>query len=119
VNQPTNEKYEEYVDDMLTQRNLAEVYHALNTFNISKHHNGVSEGNRLAERIDIPVLVLNGENDKVVSKSMTDEIVADLNGKVVTAVELKNSGHSPLVDNLNQLVDVVHRFLSKKVRELQ
>ena len=41
-NKPDDEKYEEYVDDMLTQRNLADVYHSLNTFNISEHHNGVT-----------------------------------------------------------------------------
>ena len=40
-NKPDDEKYEEYVDDMLTQKNLADVYHSLNTFNISGNHNGV------------------------------------------------------------------------------
>ena len=37
-NKPDDEKYEQYVDDMLTQKNLADVYHSLNTFNISGHH---------------------------------------------------------------------------------
>lgn len=40
-NQPEKQKYEEYVDDMMTQRNLAEVYYALNSFNISSYFNGV------------------------------------------------------------------------------
>lgn len=119
ANQPLPEKYEEYIDDMLTQRNLAEVYHALNTFNISKHHNGITEGTNLVEKITIPTLVLNGENDKVVLKSMTDEIVQDLQSDIVTAVELKGCGHSALVDDLVQLVEVVTTFLGKKVGETQ
>ncbi|KAA0547629.1 alpha/beta hydrolase [Bacillus sp. BGMRC 2118] len=118
-NQPTPEKYEEYIDDMLTQRNLAEVYHALNTFNISKHHNGVTEGTNLVTKITIPTLVLNGERDKVVLKIMTDEIAADLNESIVTVVELKGCGHSALIDDVTQLVDVVTAFLGKKVGETQ
>lgn len=119
ANQPLPEKYEEYIDDMLTQRNLAEVYHALNTFNMSKHHNGITEGTNLVEKITIPTLVLNGENDKVVLKSMTDEIVEDLQSDIVTALELKGCGHSALVDDLVQLVEVVTTFLGKKVGETQ
>ncbi|WP_246938677.1 alpha/beta fold hydrolase [Bacillus pinisoli] len=113
VNQPTLEKYEEYVDDMLTQRNLVEVYHALNTFNISKVHNGLTQGNNLVDSIRIPTLVLSGERDLVVTKPMTDEIIADLNHDILTAVELKECGHSPLIDDLNQLVSTVTTFLNK------
>ena len=36
-NQPAPELYDEYVQDMRTQRNLAEVHHCNNTFNISHH----------------------------------------------------------------------------------
>ena len=36
-NQPAPELYDEYVQDMRTQRNLAEVHHSNNTFNISHH----------------------------------------------------------------------------------
>lgn len=116
-NQPSREKYEEYLDDMFTQRNLADVYHALNTFNISKVHNGVSEGNRLVESISIPTLVLYGESDLVVTKSITDEIVEDFNRGIVTTIELKNCGHSPLIDDLNQLVEVITNFIRTKVEE--
>ena len=42
--QPEPELYDEYVQDMRTQRNLAEVHHSNNTFNISHHHNGLVEG---------------------------------------------------------------------------
>ena len=63
---------------MLTQRNLADVYHSLNTFNISDQHNGVIEGTNQAKDITIPVLILRGDRDYVVTEQMTQEIVEDL-----------------------------------------
>lgn len=110
-NQPDAEKYEEYVDDMLTQRNLADVYHSLNTFNISPHHNGVTEGSNQAKDIDIPVLVLRGDRDYVVTGPMTEEIMEDL-GDNATFVSLEDMGHSPLVDNLYVLTKTIEDFLA-------
>lgn len=42
-NQPEPDRYEKYLDDMLTQRNFVDVNYALITFNISDEHNGVVE----------------------------------------------------------------------------
>lgn len=109
-NQPSVEKYEEYVDDMLTQRNLAEVYHALNTFNISKKHNGLLEGTDQARTINIPTLVLRGDRDLVITDAMTKEIIEDIGNQAIF-IELKDCGHSPLVDDLKQLVKVITDFL--------
>ncbi|MFS0864163.1 alpha/beta fold hydrolase [Fredinandcohnia sp. 179-A 10B2 NHS] len=112
-NQPDENHYNEYLEDMMTQRNLAEVYYSLNTFNISHHHNGLTEGNGLADRIDIPVLVLRGDRDLVVLDGMAKEIMEDL-GDNATFVELEGCGHSPLIDNLNLLLQHMHQFLEQK-----
>ena len=109
-NQPSAEKYEEYIDDMLTQKNLAEVYYSLNIFNISEKHNGLIEGNGLVKNIKLPVLVLRGDRDLVIREYMAKEIMEDL-GDVARFVELKDCGHSPLVDDLDQLLHVVTEFL--------
>ncbi|MDN4606819.1 intracellular short-chain-length polyhydroxyalkanoate depolymerase [Sporosarcina highlanderae] len=109
--QPLADKYEEYVDDMLTQRNLADVYHSLNTFNISPFHNGVTEGSNQAKDITIPVLVLRGDRDNVVTEKMTNEIMEDL-GDNATFISLKDMGHSPLVDNLEKLTATFEAFLA-------
>ena len=58
--QPRPEHYQTYVEDMLTQRNLAEVYHALNVFNISAVNHEVAKGTHEVQQITIPVLVLRG-----------------------------------------------------------
>ena len=110
--QPEASKYEEYVDDMRTQRNIADVYHALNTFNISSIHNGINEGTNQAKNIDIPVLILRGERDYVVSADMTKEIVQDLGGNA-RFIELKDCGHSPLIDDLDLLLRNVELFVQE------
>ena len=109
--QPGEGHYDEYVDDMLTQRNLAEVYHSLNTFNISPVNNGLKEGTDQVKDIQIPVLVLRGDRDLVVTKRMAEEIVEDFEGQA-RFVELKNCGHSPLVDDLDQLLQHIEGFLA-------
>jgi len=109
-NRPNEDKYREYVEDMLTQRNLAEVYHSLNTFNISNKHNGLIEGNGLAGNIKLPVLVLRGDRDFVITERMAQEIVEDI-GNNARFVELKDCGHSPLIDDLDQLLGVISEFL--------
>ncbi len=60
----------------------------------------------------MPVLVLWGENDLVVTESMTNELIEDLSGEV-SVVTFKNCGHSLLIDNLGQLVKEVDTFLQK------
>jgi pimeloyl-ACP methyl ester carboxylesterase len=110
--QPSTEKYEEYLEDMLTQQNLVDVYHALNTFNISTVHNGVKEGTGKAKDIKAPTLVLWGENDLVVTEQMTNEILEDL-GENAEFELLLECGHSPLIDNLEQLLEKITSFLQK------
>ena len=111
-NQPAPELYEEYLQDMRTQRNLAEVHHSNNTFNISHHHNGLVEGNGKVDDINVSVLVLRGERDFVVTAEMTNEILEDLGSKA-EFIELKNCGHSPLVDDLPQLLSAITQFLDE------
>ncbi|MGD6848385.1 alpha/beta fold hydrolase [Rossellomorea aquimaris] len=112
-NQPEEDRYEEYIDDMRTQRNLAHIYQALNMFNISDVYNGLVEGTDQAASISIPVLVLRGDRDYVITKEMTEEIVEDI-GENATFVELKNSGHSPLIDDVDQLLHTMTSFLQMK-----
>ena len=111
-NQPNEQKYEEYLEDMMTQRNLTEVYQALNTFNISKIHNGLIEGTGEVEKIQKPVLILAGDSDLVITPEMTNEIKEDL-GENGELVYLKGCGHSPLIDDIQQLISAMTTFLKK------
>ncbi|WP_404432000.1 alpha/beta fold hydrolase [Sutcliffiella horikoshii] len=112
-NQPEANLYEEYLEDMLTQRNYPEILHALNMFNISNHHNGLKQGSGEVENINIPVLVLAGENDLVISEQMSKEVVEDL-GEAATFLSLKGCGHSAQVDDLPQLLQAITTFAAKQ-----
>ncbi|WNF38653.1 alpha/beta hydrolase [Bacillaceae bacterium IKA-2] len=111
--QPSEILYDQYIEDMLTQRNLTDIYHALNTFNISIVHNGLVEGTGKVKEIKMPTLVLWGENDLVVTEQMTREIVEDLSGPT-KVVYLKECGHSPLIDNLELLKVEIENFLEDR-----
>lgn len=111
-NKPEQNRYEAYVDDMLTQRNLADVYHALNTFNMSAVDHAAANGSNQVIDIKIPVLVLYGERDLVVPELMTQEIIDDFAGHAQVH-KLENCGHSPLVDDLQQLTVAIEKFIAR------
>lgn len=109
-NQPDEERYQEYLNDILTQRNLPDVYHALNIFNISTVDNEVSNGSGEVRNITAPTLVLWGKNDLAVTEQMTMEIMQDMGNNAVLEY-LEGCGHSPLIDDLDQLLNKIHAFL--------
>lgn len=111
-NQPDSDRYEQYIDDMLTQRNLADVYHALNIFNISAVDNDVAKGTNQVKDITIPTLILYGDRDYVVPEIMTNEIISDFNERAQIQ-KIENCGHSPLVDNLEATKNIIEQFISQ------
>jgi len=109
-NKPSDELYDEYVEDMFTQRNLVDVDYALIYFNISSESNGVTEGNGLVNKIEVPTLVLQGDRDYVVPLNMGVEIAKGI-GENAKLVVLENCGHSPLIDCMPALVKEIKNFL--------
>jgi len=110
-NQPPVQKYEEYLEDMLTQRNLVDIDYSLQYFNISNDFNGVINGTGEAAMIKCPVLIIWGKNDLVVPEYMALDIKKDI-GENAELVYLEGCGHSPLIDNLGLLVRTVQDFLA-------
>ncbi|MBO8162836.1 MAG: alpha/beta hydrolase [Brevibacillus sp.] len=108
---PPEERYAVYLDDMLTQRNLIDVYDAMNRFNISGEDHEAAAGSGAAGRITMPTLVIWGRQDRVISERMTQEILADI-GSGANFVVLEECGHSPLVDALPQIHSAIAAFLS-------
>lgn len=108
--QPEPDHYDEYVEDMFTQRNLVDIDYALVHFNISTEHNGITEGSGLVEDIEAETLVLRGEDDLVITEAMIEETLDDL-GDTAEFIELEGCGHSPLIDDLDQLLAEVEGFL--------
>ena len=108
-NKPSDEKYDEYLEDMLTQVNTLDVYWALETFNISNEHNSVVEGSGDVDKIQVPTLVFQGERDFVIPPPTGDEIAKGI-GENALLVKLP-SGHSPLIDCLDILANNIIDFI--------
>ncbi|MFC5973289.1 alpha/beta fold hydrolase [Halomarina salina] len=111
--QPEEDLYDDYVDDMLTQRNLVDVYHALAHFNVSDEANDYGEGSGRAADITHPTLVVHGDRDLVIPREMVEQTVDDLPN--AEFVELSDCGHSPPVDALGDLLAVAEPFLLEEV----
>ena len=112
VNKPSISKFNEYIDDTLTQRNLLDVTYALSYFNISNEHNKVVEGTGEIEKLYIPVLIIHGDKDKVVPLYIamkTKEMIGD-NAELVV---LQNCGHSPIIDKLDELIRLILEFTDR------
>lgn len=108
-NRPDEELYEEYLDDAMTQRNVADLHYALLRFNISNEHNGLVPGNGRVKLITASTLVLQGDRDLVVPPFTGEEIVAAL-GKARLVI-LPDSGHAPLIDCMDELVQNLEDFI--------
>jgi len=108
--QPPPDKYEEYLEDMLTQRNLADVYYALGHFNISHQHNGIAEGSGAVDKIVAPTLVIQGDRDLVIPVKTAEETAAAIGDNAKLAV-LENAGHSPPADCLDKLISLFFEFI--------
>ncbi|KEQ26757.1 intracellular short-chain-length polyhydroxyalkanoate depolymerase [Paenibacillus tyrfis] len=113
IQEPDEVRYETYLNDMLTQKNLLDVYDAMNRFNMSAKDHEAGGGSGDAARLLMPTLVLWGSQDKVVTRQMTEELVEDL-GEHVVYRELDHTGHSPIVDNLALLCQVVAEFIERR-----
>ncbi len=108
-NKPEEEKYNEYLEDMLTQRNLVDVDYALAHFNMTNENNGIIEGSNKCELVKAPVLILQGDRDYVVPMYMAEDINKYIkNSKLVI---LKDSGHSPMMDALDKVVEEINKFI--------
>lgn len=105
-NQPDPEAYDYYISEMLLQRNLVDIDYGLTRFNISHDANGYGPGTGEIDGIKCPVLIIQGDKDLVVPVEMAKGIQAGL-GDRATLVMLENSGHNPMVDQFDRVVELV------------
>lgn len=109
-NKPTDERYEAYLDEILTQRNLVDIDYSLVHFNISDEHNGVVEGSGEVHKIEAPTLVIQGKNDLVVPMDMGVGIAEGI-GENARLELLDNGGHAPMTDDLDRFMNLILDFM--------
>lgn len=108
---PSEKRYNIYLDDMLTQRNLVDVDYALTRFNISDENNGIIDGTGEINKINQETIIFQGKKDLVVPEAMGNGIKEALGDK---AKLIKgNWGHSPLIDALDVLKEEIINFTKK------
>lgn len=112
VNKPAEERYAVYLEEMTKQRNLVDTNFSLINFNISHEHNGVVPGTGEVDKITLPTLVLQGDQDVLVLPEMS-RITAEGIGENAKLVTLPGCGHVPLVDNLELLVKEFRSFIEE------
>ncbi len=95
-NQPSEEDYERYISEMLLQRNLVDIDYALVHFNVASE----------VHKIKCPVTIIQGDKDYVVPMAMAQGIYDALKPNA-TLVILENSGHNPMVDQLQRVVECI------------
>jgi pimeloyl-ACP methyl ester carboxylesterase len=111
--QPEEPRYEAYLDAMLMQRNIIDIYHALNCFNMSLYDHVAGQGMGTASDIQAPTLVLSGKKDLVVPGFMAEDIIEDIGSKAELIV-LEHCGHSPLTDDLDLVMAQVSDFINRR-----
>jgi pimeloyl-ACP methyl ester carboxylesterase len=109
VNKPEKEEEKLYLSETLKQRNIVDIDWGLTNFNMSNFTNGVSFGNGEISQVICPVLSLWSDKDITVLEYMIDETVEALSN--ARKVVLHNSGHSPLVDCPEELVNEIKKFI--------
>ena len=107
---PKKERYERYIDEMLKQRNLVDINFALSYFNISHEDNGLIEGTGEVDKINIPTLIIHGDEDEVVTMEMAETNYKALEDNAELKI-IKGAGHAPLIDSLEKLTDIIMNFV--------
>ena len=107
-NQPDPELYEQYIAEMLLQRNLVDIDYALMYFNISDEENVYGKGSGDVYKIKCDVDIVQGRDDLVVPASMAEGIYKALAPKA-TLHYLDKCGHNPMVDQLDALVSIIKK----------
>jgi len=107
-NQPDPEHYERYIKEMLLQRNLVDIDYSLMYFNMSHEDNVYGKGTGDISKVNCLVDIVQGKNDLVVPLAMAEGIHMALAPKGKVALHLlEKCGHNPMVDQLEQLVEII------------
>ncbi|KLU63173.1 arylesterase [Peptococcaceae bacterium CEB3] len=110
VIQPDEDWYKELIDDILTCRFFPDSAWAMHNFNLSNENNGVLNGNGLVDRITMPVLVIRGDNDMIVTQEMVDETVGAL-GPTAQLQVMADCGHAVFIDKPKEFMSRFEAFV--------
>lgn len=98
LRKPADEDYEIYLTAIMKQRNLVDVYYSLTTFNMTDAPTTSAQGTNRGVLIKCPVVVLQGEKDRVVPLPWGHSI-KNYFGDQATMITFPEAGHSVITDD--------------------
>lgn len=109
VNKPSKEDNDVFIEETLKQRCLVDLDWSLASLNMSHVNNFYGMGDGNIDKVTCPVTLTIADHDLTVPDWMVMENKNAL--KQAKLVLFKNSGHSPVVDCLDELVSAIKEFL--------
>lgn len=110
---PEEERYDQYLEETMTEKCLVDIDYSLVHFNISDGHNGVEEGTGEVHKIKAPTLVVHGRDDLVVPVQEGIDIAGAIGANAKLEL-LENGGHAPMVDDFDRFMDIIFSFMNQK-----
>jgi pimeloyl-ACP methyl ester carboxylesterase len=95
-----------HVEETLKQRNLPEVYYWVAKYNLTDLFNGISMGTEEIYKIKVPTILAHGSDDLLVSVDAA-RFTQKCLGEQAQLVVWDECGHSPFVDRLPELVELI------------
>lgn len=116
VDKPSEKLYEMFIDDVINQQNLADVYIAMSYFNIFSDDNGLVDGEHKAKDINVPVLNLHGDKNQAVPVGVAKFNERAIGRNVETHI-LNGVSHIPFIDDLKTTTNFIEVFLDRPYQE--
>lgn len=106
LKQPDEADFDCYIDAVLKQRNLLDIMHALAIFNMTTSDNGVSEGSGRLYQLRIPITLLHGDHDAIVSIEDAKNSLEFI-GNRAELIVFEDANHSLLTDDLLRVYEEI------------
>lgn len=109
-NKPIESENNFYINETLKQRNLVDIDWSLATMNMSNEDSLYSKGENTIKNVKAQVLIIWSKQDYVVPYALTLDNYNALKENAILKIYEKG-GHSPLIDNLDELTSDIVNFL--------
>lgn len=112
--QALGERFEGYIEAAIQQRNMMDVAHAANVFNITDIDNDAAEGTGEINNIQAETFLLWGNKDVLTTREMTTTLLEDLKRAGVNVIfrEL-DAGHAFVIEEVDEVIRELENFFQR------
>ncbi len=109
-NKPSEEDNTLYINETLKQRNLVDIDWSLAIMNMSNEDSVYSKGDNTISNVKAPTLIIWSKQDYVVPYPLVEDNYKALKNHATLKI-YEQGGHSPIIDNLEELTKDILSFL--------